>query len=219
MPISIVALLLSGLLLVSSGAYGQSTTPPDRLSGSAGIYAGHLRSSETTASSGTWIDIAFVGWELGTIELDVSRSRTKARRGESCPYDDCSPRYRTGSDGKPELISDPAKVVSPGLNSERYRAVSMAGLRAFGKSRHAAPHFLIGVARISRQVSFAYDDPAFGGQTWRRTGWGPFAGIGLDVFAYHFVVRIQYRLDPILVGEECFPVCNQQARVGVGWRF
>ena len=140
MPVSIVLLLAGGLLLACSRAHAQSTAPAEAIAGSTGIYAGSLKASETATNFGAWIDIAFEGWELGTVELDISQTRTKTRRGESCPYDDCNPRYRTGPDGKDELISDPAKVVSPGLRAERYRAVSLAGLRTFGKSRHAAPH-------------------------------------------------------------------------------
>ena len=219
MPISILALFVGGLLLASPAAYGQSNTSSDVVRGSAGIFAGSLTASDTTTGLGSWVDIAFEGWELGTLELDISRGRTKRRRGEACPYDDCTARYRAGPDGKAELISDPAKVLSPGVNAERYRTLSVAAFRAFRKSRYAAPHFVAGVARATQEISFVYDDASIGGQTWKRIAWGPMGGIGLDVFVSHVVVRMQYRLDGIFLGKECVLVCNQQARIGLGWRF
>ena len=188
MPISIVALIFIAVLLASSRAQGRATVTADAINGSTGIYTGRLRSSETATSVGGWIDIAFKGWELGTIELDVSRSRPSARREESCPYDDCTARYGVGADGKVELISDPTKVPAPGIS-------------------------------LSRRVSFTYDDPVFGTQTRNRKAWGPVAGVGVDVFTRRFVVRVQYRLDPMFVGKECVLICNDQFRVGAGLRF
>jgi hypothetical protein len=191
----------------------------DAVNGSTGIYMGRLRSSETTTSVGIWVDIAFKGWELGTIELDVSRSRPTARRDESCPYDDCTARYGVGADGNVKLISDPGKVPAPGISAERYRTVSVAALRSFKKSRYAAPHFLVGLGTLSRQVSFHYDDAVFGTQTRNRKAWGPVAGVGVDVFIRRLVVRVQYRVDPMSVGKECVLICNDQFRVGAGLRF
>ena len=195
MPISIAAMVLGGLLLASSSASAQSKTGESgSVNGSAGLFGGSLSVvDESNAVYGGWFDIAFTGWELGDVEVDIFQSRRRQHRVESCPYADCSPRYESDAEGKPKLISDPTKVPALATESQRLRRFSVALLRKFRTSQRAAPHFIVGVGRFSRELSFAFDNPGFDERTHKWRAWGPVAGVGLDVFAGRFIARLQYQ--------------------------
>lgn len=220
MSISVVPAVLGALIFASVASAQPTGAGPDAVSGIGGLFVGSFRVVDVNNSVyGGWLDISFKGWTLGTVEVDLLQNRERRSRVDACPYDDCSPRYASDSDGKVRLISDPNKVAAPATESQRVRVFSVAVLRRFRATRHAAPHFLVGFGRLSRELSFDYDNPAFGQQKYDRDAWGPVGGLGLDLFAGPLVARIQYRLDPMYVGQECVLICNNQFRIGAGWAF
>ncbi len=225
-PISIAAMLLGVLFVASTSAYAQSNTRRAGLvSGSLGVFAGSFRPVDANNPvtnnpvNGAWLDLSFGGWELGTIEVDLFQNRRRERRVDACPSADCSERYVADSDGKPKRINDRLTSVAPALESQRIRAFSFAFLKRFSSTPHVAPHWIVGLERLSHGTSFHFDDPTFEERTYSRRAWGPVGGIGLDILAGRFIARLQYRVDPIPVGQECILVCNNQFRLGAGWAF
>lgn len=220
MPISIATRFVACLLIASSAVSAQSKAPAsDPISGATGVFVGPLRVvGETNRIFGGWLDIRFKGWELATLALEVSRSIENKRRGEWCPYDDCSPRYERDAQGDVKRIN-PEKRPAPGTRFIRNGTLSVAALRPFKASRHAVPHFVVGMEKLSRRMTYAFDDPTLETRTWRRNAWGPVCGLGVDFLSGRFLARVQYRVDPIFIGYECILICNDQFRVGAGWRF
>lgn len=219
MPISIAALLLGSLLLVSAHASAQSTAQAGgAVDGSVGIFAGSLKASDPYSSAyGGWLNISFPWWALGTIEIDYFESRHR-RRIEACPYDDCSERYEADAEGRPQRVNAD-KQLSAAVQSDRFRGFSAAVFHRFGKHQRAAPHVVVGFGRLLRTVSSDFDDSSFAQRTYTWNPWGPVAGVGLEIFAGRFTARAQYRFAAMFVGQECIVICNNQLRLGGGWTF
>jgi hypothetical protein len=189
-------MVIVGSLLMSSVAFAQTRTETAdpvviKFGFSTGILARHGESFDgTNTALGGWSTISVGRWG---IDADFSRSRQLERRGEACLDRVCS-RSAAGTEVETNV------------------AMGIAALRHIRARGRTSPHMLIGIGAISRRSGYRFDDPALGGRdesTW--WGWGPVAGLGLDVSRGRYVARAQYRWN--------FRVEDSihQFRVGFGW--
>ena len=222
MPIPAVAAVLCAVLFASSAASGQTAERSPTITGSGGMFAGALDivgTDQTETIVGGWLDIRFKQWALGQVELDFFQNRRREHRDEACPVDDCSERYERDAEGRPQLIHDPRRERKPATESQRFRAFSVSIFKPFGVSRRVAPHYVVGFGRLTRHLAFNFDDPELAERKYRWKPWGPVAGLGVDIVVGRLAARLQYRIDPMFVGQECVLICNTQFRAGVGWIF